>query len=60
MTKSDKKIADLEKRVKELEARGAVIIVTTPVVLPIPARDSAPWHTPIVTCTTGATSWNLR
>ena len=59
MTKAEKKIADLEKRVRDLEARPQTIIL--PVMLDyIRANNPNPWYTPIVTCTSGATTWSVR
>ncbi len=51
MTKTEKKIADLEKRVKELEARPAIVVYP---VQQYPAQPSWPYyppHWPIITCT---------
>ncbi len=60
MTKSEKKIADLEKRVKELEARPAIVILPAPVSYPVypvsPFQPFNPWNPyqyPRITCNDG-------
>lgn len=55
MTKSEKKIAELERRVKELEARPQILILPQQpyIVQPFYPVYPMPWNQPQITCGNG-------